>query len=68
MVQGILPRGITGRIIVTRNAFLVTGGYDEKYENHSPDDKDFNMRLRDWDIVDRKLIPAIFKLSNILTK
>ena len=41
-----MPRGISGRIAVTRNAFLISGGYDEKYETHSPDDKDFNMRLR----------------------
>lgn len=46
MIKGVLPRGITGRIVVTRNAFLIVGGYDEKYETHSPDDKDFNMRLR----------------------
>jgi sulfotransferase family protein len=46
MMHGTMARGINGRIAVTRNAFLITGGYDEKYETHSPDDKDFNLRLR----------------------
>lgn len=41
-----LPRGISGRIAVTKNAFFLAGGYDEKYDTHSPDDKDFNARLR----------------------
>lgn len=41
-----LARGISGRIAVTKNGFLMAGGYDEKYETHSPDDKDFNARLR----------------------
>ena len=40
-----LPRGISGRIAVTKHAFLNTGGYDEKYDTWSPDDKDFNARL-----------------------
>ena len=39
------PRGISGRIIVTRAAFLAAGGYDEKYTTWSPDDKDFHARL-----------------------
>jgi hypothetical protein len=46
MVRGVLPRGISGRIAVHRNSFLKAGGYDEKYEKWSPDDKDFNARLR----------------------
>jgi len=40
-----LPRGISGRIVVSKNAFLNVGGYDEKYNTYSPDDKDFNARL-----------------------
>lgn len=44
--QGRLPRGISGRIAVTKETFFLTGGYDEKYEAYSPDDKDFNARLR----------------------
>jgi hypothetical protein len=39
-------RGISGRIAVTVPAFLKTGGYDEQFSTWSPDDKDFNMRLR----------------------
>lgn len=46
MLHGKMARGISGRIVVAKNAFLVSGGYNEKYENHSPDDKDFNLRLR----------------------
>jgi hypothetical protein len=41
-----LTRGISGRIAVTKSAFLNVGGYDEKFEKWSPDDKDFNTRLR----------------------
>jgi hypothetical protein len=41
-----LPRGISGRIAVTKHGFLNAGGYDEKYETWSPDDKDFNVRMR----------------------
>jgi hypothetical protein len=43
--EGRLPRGISGRIAVTRHAFLNAGGYDEKFNTHGPDDKDFNARL-----------------------
>lgn len=45
MIRGVLPRGIHGRIAVTRHAFLNAGGYDEKYDIWGPDDKDFNARL-----------------------
>jgi hypothetical protein len=41
-----MSRGISGRIAVTRAAFLNVGGYDEKFECWSPDDKDFKKRLR----------------------
>jgi hypothetical protein len=41
-----LPRGISGRIAVRSDAFLKAGGYDEQFEAWSPDDKDFNLRLR----------------------
>ena len=44
--EGRLARGISGRIVVTKNAFLKAGGYDEKYTTWAPDDKDFNARLR----------------------
>ena len=46
MIKGQLPRGISGRIAVNRTGFLMSGGYDEQYHTHSPDDKDFNARLR----------------------
>jgi hypothetical protein len=39
-------RGISGRIAVTRHAFLAAGGYDEVFAEWGPDDKDFNTRLR----------------------
>jgi GT2 family glycosyltransferase len=41
-----LTRGITGRIAVSRTAFLQTGGYDEKYANWGPDDQDMVARLK----------------------
>jgi hypothetical protein len=44
--EGRLSRGISGRIAVSKDAFFLAGGYDQKYRTYSPDDKDFNMRLR----------------------
>jgi hypothetical protein len=46
MVKGFMPRGISGRIIVTAKAFLKAGGYDERYNDWGPDDWDFSARLR----------------------
>lgn len=46
MIPGVLSRGISGRIVVTPQAFLKAGGYDEKYDTWGPDDKDFNARLQ----------------------
>ena len=46
MIKGQLDRGITGRIAVTRNAFLMVGGYDERFSEWSPDDEDFKCRMR----------------------
>src|SRR5277367_4884887 len=46
MIKGQLPRGINGRIAVSKDAFLKVGGYDEQFHTWSPDDKDFNLRLR----------------------
>lgn len=43
--EGRLPKGISGRIAVTTDAFVKVGGYDEKYATWSPDDKDFQTRL-----------------------
>jgi hypothetical protein len=47
VVQGLGKkfRGTSGRIVVSKHAFLNAGGYDEKYETWAPDDKDFNARL-----------------------
>ena len=44
--DGRLPRGISGRIAVTEEQFRLVGGYDERYSTWSPDDMDFNSRLR----------------------
>lgn len=41
-----LPRGINGRLVVPVKAFLAVGGYDERFAIWSPDDKDFNLRMR----------------------
>jgi hypothetical protein len=46
MIPGVLARGINGRIAVSAKAFLNAGGYDERFETWSRDDKDFNARLR----------------------
>jgi Sulfotransferase domain len=46
MRKGEMHRGISGRIAVPAHAFLAAGGYDEIFETWSPDDKDFNARLR----------------------
>src|ERR1700678_144652 len=46
MVQGRLKRGVSGRIALSRDAFLNSGGYDEKYDTWGPDDKDINARLQ----------------------
>jgi Sulfotransferase domain/N-terminal domain of galactosyltransferase len=46
MRKGEMRRGISGRIAVTAHAFLAVGGYDEMFSTWSPDDKDFNVRLR----------------------
>jgi hypothetical protein len=45
MIPGQFARGIAGRIVVTTNAFLKVGGYDEKCDTWWSDDKDFNARL-----------------------
>ena len=46
MVKGELRRGISGRIAMTATAFMLAGGYDEKFATWAPDDKDMNLRLR----------------------
>jgi len=43
--EGRLPKGISGRIAVSKHAFLNAGGYDERFDTWGPDDKDFTARL-----------------------
>ena len=56
--DGRLPRGISGRIAVTAQAFLKSGGYDEQYNTWGPDDKDFELRLQRLGYEARVLYPA----------
>ena len=35
MIPGVLPRGISGRIVVSKEAYLNVGGYDEQFETWS---------------------------------
>ena len=57
MIKGVLPRGINGRIAVTKHAFINAGGYDEKYDTWNHDDKDFNLRLRRLGYSGRQIHP-----------
>ena len=45
MIKGQRKRGISGRIAMTSRAFLLSGGYDERYSTWGPDDWDINVRL-----------------------
>lgn len=45
-VCGRARQGLAGRIAVSRNLFLKTGGYDERYLEWAPEDEDFKMRIR----------------------
>ncbi len=50
------PKGCNGRIVVSRNAFLKAGGYNEqRYNTWGPDDKDFHFRLRRLGMVPSEL-------------
>jgi hypothetical protein len=46
MVPGVMDRGICGRLVVSSQVFLKTGGYDEIHETWGHDDKDFHGRIR----------------------
>jgi len=46
MIQGRMKRGVSGRIAMTSAAFLLAGGYDERYADWGPDDKDMTVRLK----------------------
>lgn len=58
MVKGQIVRGISGRIAVTASSFVKAGGYDEKYDRWGPDDKDFNVRLRNLGYTPVEVDPA----------
>lgn len=45
MVKGQMKRGVSGRIAMTSRAFLLAGGYDERFADWGPDDKDMTVRL-----------------------
>jgi hypothetical protein len=45
MVKGLMKRGVSGRIAMTSRAFLLAGGYDERFADWGPDDKDMTERL-----------------------
>lgn len=62
--DGTMQRGISGRIAVSRDGFLLAGGYNEKYQTWGPDDKDFNMRLRRLGLKAEQIDPSF--LSAIL--
>jgi len=47
MIKGKMTRGVNGRIAVDQDAFLRSGGYDErKFDGWGSDDKDLYLRLR----------------------
>lgn len=45
VIPGTGKRGVSGRIAMTSRAFLLAGGYDERYADWGPDDKDMGARL-----------------------
>lgn len=63
ITPGITPRGLSGRIAVTKEAFIRAGGYDERFNEWSPDDKDFNQRLRrmgyEWREIDARYMDCV---------
>lgn len=51
-----IPKGCSGRIAVSTNTFLKSGGYDEtKFATWGPDDKDFHFRVRKLGVVPQKI-------------
>jgi hypothetical protein len=61
-IQG--RQGISGRIAVSVRDFLNLGGYDEKFETHSPDDMDFNCRLQRLGIAPIEIDPKFLRSIN----
>jgi hypothetical protein len=63
----LLPKGINGRTVVSRKAFLKAGGYDEaKFDAWGPDDKDFNIRLRRLGYVPQQIERRFLETGAIL--
>ena len=61
MIPGVLKRGISGRIAVTKDWFLKAGGYAEKYEAYGPDDKDFTARLQRFGLTPIEVEPLFLE-------
>jgi hypothetical protein len=63
MIQGKMKRGVSGRIAMTSRAFLLAGGYDERYADWGPDDKDMTERLERFGVlpveIDMQYLDAI---------
>lgn len=63
IVPGITPRGLSGRIVVSKQAFIRAGGYDERFADWSPDDKDFNHRLQrmgyEWRKIEDRFLDCV---------
>jgi len=57
MVPGVMPPGINGRIAMTREAFLKSGGYDERFSAWGRDDRDLCERLERLHCVGYKVAP-----------
>ena len=66
------PRGISGRIVVSSRAFLLTGGYNERFDTWAPDDKDFNLRLARLGFtgqeIDRRYLDAVLHTDRMRFK
>lgn len=59
--EGRLPKGISGRIAVSKHAFLNAGGYDERFDTWGPDDKDFTARLKRLGYEAREIHPQFLQ-------
>lgn len=60
--EGRLGRGIAGRIAVPTRGFLLAGGYDERFDTWSPDDKDFKKRLQNLGFVPEEIDPKYLEV------
>lgn len=62
MVPGIFARGISGRIGLMSPTYLKAGGYDERFNEWSPDDRDLIARLERTGYASHE-VPAQFLLG-----